>query len=49
MISVKTGADSGALTVNLQAGLFEFLQRNPLAGSDIVPAHSADMVRHSLV
>ena len=35
--------------VNLQAGLFEFLQRNPLAGSDIVPAHPADMVRHSLV
>ncbi|MGY3894733.1 heme anaerobic degradation radical SAM methyltransferase ChuW/HutW [Aeromonas enterica] len=32
--------------VNLQAGLFEYLQLNPLAGSD---AALADMVRHSLV
>ena len=35
--------------VNLQAGLFEYLQLNPLAGSDGAPAHPADMVRHSLV
>ncbi|KFN19541.1 heme anaerobic degradation radical SAM methyltransferase ChuW/HutW [Aeromonas bestiarum] len=34
--------------VNLQAGLFEYLQLNPLAGSDAAPA-PADMVRHSLV
>jgi hypothetical protein len=32
--------------VNLQAGLFEYLQLNPLAGSDAAPA---DRVRHSLV
>ena len=34
--------------VNLQAGMFEYLQLNPLAGSDAAPA-PADMVRHSLV
>lgn len=35
--------------VNLQAGMFEYLQLNPLAGSEAAPAHPADMVRHSLV
>ncbi|WDL80892.1 heme anaerobic degradation radical SAM methyltransferase ChuW/HutW [Aeromonas bestiarum] len=34
--------------VNLQAGMFEYLQLNPLAGSEAAPA-PADMVRHSLV
>ncbi|MGS3176514.1 heme anaerobic degradation radical SAM methyltransferase ChuW/HutW [Aeromonas sanarellii] len=34
--------------VNLQAGLFEYLQRNPLGGSETTPAHPAQAVRHSL-
>lgn len=34
--------------VNLQAGLFEYLQHNPLAGSETTPAHPAQAVRHSL-
>ena len=35
--------------VNLQAGLFEYLQTNPLAGSDTASADPAQAVRHSLV
>jgi oxygen-independent coproporphyrinogen-3 oxidase len=35
--------------VNLQAGLFEYLQLNPLAGSGMAPADPAQAVRHSLV
>ncbi|WP_339330977.1 heme anaerobic degradation radical SAM methyltransferase ChuW/HutW [Aeromonas hydrophila] len=35
--------------VNLQAGLFEYLQLNPLAGSGTAPADPAQAVRHSLV
>ena len=35
--------------VNLQAGLFEFLQLNPLDGGAASDAHPAEAVRHSLV
>lgn len=35
--------------VNLQAGLFEFLQLNPLGGGAESCAHPAEAVRHSLV
>ena len=35
--------------VNLQAGLFEFLQLNPLGGGAASSAHPAEAVRHALV